>query len=137
MLFAAGYQGRKLAEFVNILQGAGITRVIDVRALPLSRARGFSKTPLRTALAEVGIDYVHVRKAGNPYRKLRHDVDRCLALYTDYVDSDPSILDELVESAEGHNAALLCVEADPACCHRTVLLEKVREIAPELCGGDL
>ena len=47
-------------------KAAGVERVIDVRALPLSRRPGFSKTPLRGALEEAGIEYVHLKALGTP-----------------------------------------------------------------------
>ena len=50
-LFTIGYEGRALDELIAILAANRIERVIDVRELPLSRRRGFSKTPLGTALA--------------------------------------------------------------------------------------
>ena len=50
-LFTIGYEGRALDELIAELQAHRIDRVIDVRELPLSRRRGFSKTPLREALA--------------------------------------------------------------------------------------
>src|SRR3954466_2864574 len=45
---------------------AGVERVIDVRALPLSRRPGFSKSPLRAALEQAGIEYVHLKALGTP-----------------------------------------------------------------------
>ena len=51
-LFTIGYEGTTMDEFITALQRAGVERVIDVRALPLSRRPGFSKTPLTGALAE-------------------------------------------------------------------------------------
>ena len=65
-IFTIGYEGVTQAEFLGALEGAGVERIIDVRALPLSRRPGFSKTPLRTALAEFGIDYVHLKALGTP-----------------------------------------------------------------------
>ena len=65
-IFTIGYEATTMAEFLAALTEAGVERVIDVRALPLSRRPGFSKTPLRAALAEVGIDYVHLRALGTP-----------------------------------------------------------------------
>ena len=65
-LFTIGYEGATMADFLAALGAAGVRRVIDVRALPLSRRSGFSKTPLKNALAEVGIDYVHLKALGTP-----------------------------------------------------------------------
>jgi uncharacterized protein (DUF488 family) len=121
-LFTIGYEGRDPAELVAILAGAGITRVIDVRALPLSRRPGFSKTPLQDALAAVGIDYVHLREAGNPHRKS----DDPLGGYRAYLADSPAVVAAVLDAAEGHKAALLCVEHDPSECHRSILAAAAR-----------
>src|SRR5262245_36925707 len=60
-LFTIGYEARTIEQFVVELRRKRISRVIDVRELPLSRRRGFSKTPLSSTLADAGIDYVHLR----------------------------------------------------------------------------
>ena len=57
---------RSQGDFLAALKRAGVARVIDIRALPLSRRPGFSKTPLRNALAEEGIGYVHLKALGTP-----------------------------------------------------------------------
>ncbi|MBA3393051.1 MAG: DUF488 domain-containing protein [Deltaproteobacteria bacterium] len=59
-----------------MLSAHRIDRVIDVRDLPLSRRRGFSKTPLATALTAHGIEYVHLRQAGNPFRREKDSIPR-------------------------------------------------------------
>ena len=123
-LFTIGYQGRTVSGLVRALVDAGVERVIDVRELPLSRKRGFSKTPLSAALAEVGIAYVHLRAAGNPYRHEAHDIERCLALYRAHLDRRPDVVDEIRQLATAAPAALLCAEADPSHCHRSVIARK-------------
>src|SRR5207237_10033602 len=65
-IFTIGYQGATVGEFLAALRQAGIEQVIDVRALPLSRRPGFSKSPLRAALEEAGINYVHLKALGTP-----------------------------------------------------------------------
>jgi len=60
-IFTIGYEGTTMDEFLAALKAAGVERLIDVRALPLSRRPGFSKSPLRAALEEVGIKYVHLK----------------------------------------------------------------------------
>ena len=59
-IFTIGYEGATQAELVAALQQAGVARVIDVRAVPLSRKPGFSKNVLAAGLKEAGIDYVHL-----------------------------------------------------------------------------
>ena len=105
--------------------------MIDVRALPLSRRPGFSKTPLRGALAEAGIDYVHLRALGTPpagreaARKGRHEeLER---IYAGQLELPEAIAQgaQMLDLASEKPSALLCFERDPAGCHRTLLLAAV------------
>jgi uncharacterized protein (DUF488 family) len=126
VLFTIGYEGRTVESFLEALGDAGVTRVIDVRELPLSRRKGFSKTKLGEALEETGIEYVHLRAAGNPYRDKKHDIDHCLALYRGYLDERPEVLDLLEAEMSEAQVALLCVEADHDSCHRSVLADRLK-----------
>lgn len=126
-LFTIGYEGRALDELIAALAAHRVDRVIDVRELPLSRRRGFSKTPLAAALAAAGIEYVHLRQAGNPYRRLKDTVDRgeLLARYRVHLRGARTVVPEVAEAVRGHRAALLCYEADPATCHRSLLAPRI------------
>jgi uncharacterized protein (DUF488 family) len=128
-LFTIGYEGKTLDQLVGELRRHRISRVIDVRALPLSRRKGFSKTPLGNALGAAGIEYLHVREAGNPYRHLRHDIDACLAAYADHLEHSPEVIVRLFEATQRRRAALLCVEAVADHCHRSVLARHVAALA--------
>ena len=65
-LTTIGYEGASLPAFLATLKDAGVTRLLDIRELPISRRKGFSKTPLSQALAGVGIEYQHERALGAP-----------------------------------------------------------------------
>lgn len=130
-IFTIGYEATTMAEFLSALQQAGIERVIDVRAVPNSRRPGFSKNPLKNALAEVGIDYVHLKALGTPAdgraaaRAGRHaDLER---IYAGQLDLPEAIVqsEQMRELADDKPSALLCFERDPAACHRTLLLDAV------------
>src|SRR5829696_3729509 len=129
-LFTIGYEGRALDELIAILASNYVDRVIDVRDLPLSRRRGFSKTPLGTALVEAGIEYVHMREAGNPYRKLKDSIPReqLLAKYHAHIEDTPMAVANVAEQARGRRVALLCYEADSAQCHRSLLAPRVAKL---------
>jgi uncharacterized protein (DUF488 family) len=122
-LFTIGYEGRALDELIAILCANKIDRVIDIRDLPLSRRRGFSKTPLGNALASAGIEYVHMREAGNPYRKLKDAMprDELLAKYKTHIAGARDAVKNVAGQARGHRTALLCYEAEPSQCHRSIL----------------
>jgi uncharacterized protein (DUF488 family) len=126
-LFTIGYEATTMGEFLDALKSAGVERVIDVRAVPNSRRPGFSKTPLRNALAEVGIDYVHLRALGTPAegreaaRKGRHeDLKRIYAAQLDLPEAMVAA-EQMKELAAEKPSALLCYERDPGGCHRTLL----------------
>ncbi|HVM22601.1 MAG TPA: DUF488 domain-containing protein [Sphingomicrobium sp.] len=130
-IFTIGYEGTTVGEFVAALQRDGVERVIDVRALPLSRRPGFSKTPLRSALADAGIDYVHLKALGTPAdgraaaRAGRHaDLER---IYSGQLELPEAIAQsaQMLALAEEKPSALLCMEREPAHCHRTLLLDAV------------
>jgi uncharacterized protein (DUF488 family) len=127
-IFTIGYEATTVPEFVAALRDAGVQRVIDVRAVPNSRRPGFSKTPLSNALAEAGIDYVHLRALGTPAdgraaaRAGRHEeLERIYAGQLEHPEAMVQTA-QMIELAKEKPSALLCYERDPAHCHRTLLL---------------
>ena len=134
-IFTIGYEGATVSEFRAALNEAAIERVIDVRALPLSRRPGFSKSPLRAALEEAGIEYVHLKALGTPAdgraaaRAGRHeDMAR---IYAGQLELPEAMAQgaQMIELARERPSALLCFEREPAHCHRSLLLEAV---APDI-----
>ncbi len=130
-VFTIGYEGATQADIAATLTAAGVERVIDVRAVPLSRKPGFSKNVLRAGLGEAGIDYVHLRGLGTPpegreaARRGHHaDLERIYAdqLATPEAMAEAAIMLDLAAEAP---SALLCFERDPAACHRSLLLAAV------------
>jgi uncharacterized protein (DUF488 family) len=61
-----GYEGSSLEDFISTLQKAGVDTLIDVRDVPISRKRGFSKSILREVLSPNDIAYVHLKGLGDP-----------------------------------------------------------------------
>ncbi len=126
-IFTIGYEGATQAELVAALRGAGVERVIDVRAVPLSRKPGFSKNVLAAGLREAGIDYVHLKALGTPAegreaaRKGRWDV--FARVYSAQLETPEAGAEaaRMIALAEEKPSALLCFERDPAHCHRTPL----------------
>jgi uncharacterized protein (DUF488 family) len=112
-----------------------------VRELPLSRRAGFSKTALSAALGEAGVAYEHVRALGNP-KPIREiwragEVDEGKRAYRAYLESDgAAAVDELADSLEP-GTCLLCLERDPADCHRTIVAAAVAARVPGLSVVEL
>lgn len=136
-LFTIGYEGREVADFVDGLRNARITRVVDVRELPLSRRRGFSKSKLADALERAGITYEHVRELGNP-KPLRDrfksgDVDGGARAYRAHLhNGSKAALLELAESIDDGRTCLLCVEHSHVDCHRSIIAGALAERLPRL-----
>lgn len=130
-LFTIGYEGATQGEFIAALQAAGVERVIDIRAVPLSRRPGFSKNVLAASLREAGIDYVGLKALGTPAegreaaRKGKHDVLQ--RVYAGQLELPEAMVQaaQMRELADEKPSALLCFERDPAGCHRTLLIKAV------------
>ena len=117
-------------EFIAALQKAGVERVIDVRALPLSRRPGFSKSTLAASLRAAGIDYVHLKALGTPKRgrdaAKKGDVATLREVYDDQLalPEAQAAAAQMRALAAEKPSALLCYERDPCHCHRTLLLQE-------------
>ena len=130
-IFTIGYEGATQPEFIAALKQAGVERVIDVRAVPLSRKPGFSKNILANGLREAGIDYVHLKALGTPpegreaARKGNHA--KLEAVYAGQLELPEAILQaaQMIDLAREKPSALLCFERDPGACHRTLLIAAV------------
>lgn len=98
-LATIGYEGVSLPAFLATLETAGVTLLLDVRELPISRRKGFSKTALSKALSRIGIEYQHERALGAP-RSVRHrlredgDLKRYFADFREYLSGQEALLDE-------------------------------------------
>lgn len=142
-VWTIGYETYRAEELVAELEAAGIERVIDVRFRPQSRRAGLSKARLGQRLAEQGIAYEHRRALGTPadlrwlYKNGR--VAEGEAGFRRHVESTAAgDLDALAgELTAAPRTALLCLEADPATCHRRVLTDALRERVPGLEVVDL
>jgi uncharacterized protein (DUF488 family) len=127
-IFTIGYEQTTMGEFLAALKGAGVERVIDVRAVPLSRRPGFSKNVLAASLREAGIEYVHLKNLGTP--KLGRDAAKKgdVATLERVYEGQLGLPEAQAEAAQMRDlaaekpSALLCYERDPAHCHRTLLL---------------
>ena len=127
-VYTIGYEATTMADFLAALRRAGVKRVIDVRALPLSRRPGFSKSILAATLKEAGIDYVHLKALGTPKpgrdAAKKGDVATLTAVYEGQLALPEAQAQaaRMRALAEEMPSALLCYERDPCHCHRTLLL---------------
>ena len=139
-IFTIGYEQATQAQVIGALKAAGVELVIDVRAVAASRRPGLSKSILASSLKEEGLDYQHLKALGTP--KAGRDAARAgrtaemHAIFEAHL-AEPEAAVALAQAAElaaGRPSALLCYEADPACCHRRILTER---LAPRFEAVDL
>lgn len=137
-LFTFGYEGLDITTYIARLKEFGIQTVIDVRALPLSRKKGFSKRAFDAALANVGIAYIHVPELGCPM-EIRHrfkydgDWDAYTESFIAYLRTQGTSVNKLAQTAKTTRACLVCFEADFNVCHRTYVARAARAVgAPKV-----
>jgi uncharacterized protein (DUF488 family) len=131
VIYTVGYEGTDIERFVATLKTVGVHCLADVRAVPISRKKGFSKKKLAARLEEEGIQYLHFKSLGDPKpgrdaaRAGQHDLFR--AIYGAHLDSDnaQASLRELTVVAGEMSTCLLCFERNPATCHRSVVAEEM------------
>lgn len=130
-LATIGYEDATPARLIATLCDAGVETVVDVRALANSRRLGFAKRALSAALAEAGIGYAHERALGTPpegraaAREGRPEaMRRVFAAHLAGVEAQAALA-ALSDRARRERLCLLCLEADPARCHRTLVAEAV------------
>ena len=142
-VWTIGYERLLPAELVAELQAARIERLIDVRFRPQSRRPGMSKTRLGELLADHGVVYESRKELGTPpdirflFKSGKHEEGA--PLFREHVERTAAHeLDDLAaELDRGPRTALLCLEADPATCHRRVLTDALQVRLPDLRVVDL
>ena len=142
-LFTIGYERLRPPELVNELRLAGVERLIDVRYRAQSRRPGMSKTRLSELLGDHGIVYEHRRALGTPpdirwFFKNKREAEGREQFRAHVEETATAELDALAaELDHAPPTALMCLEAEPAVCHRTVLAEQLRKRRPDLEVVDL
>ncbi len=131
-VFTIGYEGADLDTFLATLGLAGVEHLIDVRDVPISRKRGFSKAKLADALAIAGIHYTHLKALGDPKAgrdaMKRGDYSAFLTIYNQHLETDDAqqSLDVAAGIARNAVTVLLCYERNPKQCHRTIVAEQLQ-----------
>jgi uncharacterized protein (DUF488 family) len=134
-LFTVGHSNRSLANFLAILNAHRIDRILDVRRYPVSRKwPHFDAEPLAKALSEAGIAYTGLPELGGrrkPRPDSRHTAwrEESFRGYADFMETPEfetglaRVLERAREGGAEDRPALLCAEAVPWRCHRSLIAD--------------
>ncbi len=130
-----GYEGAEIHDFIATLLMHEVRTLIDVRELPLSRKKGFSKRALGEALDAVGIMYRHVKQLGDPkpgrVAARSGDMATFRQIFGKHMEQEPTkaALRDVVPAIMEGGACLLCFERCHQDCHRAIVADKLANIA--------
>ena len=130
-MFTIGHSTRPIADFIRILDHYQIRLLADIRALPGSKyAPQFNRESLEESLHQSGVEYVHLIKLGGR-RKVSPDSgnkgwrNNSFRGFADYMQTDEFAagLQELIKLSEEKRTAIMCAEAVPWRCHRSLVAD--------------
>ena len=127
-IYTIGYEGKTIDEFIKLLKYYNINSVVDVRELPLSRKKGFSKKSLSENLSKNNIEYIHMKNLGTP-KKLRDmlksnsiSFEEYAKQYREYINTNGiDSLKKLLHYGTIKSCVLLCYELNWKRCHRSII----------------
>ncbi len=131
-LYTIGHSTREIGEFISLLNSHEVTQLVDIRTIPKSRHNPqYGQSELRKSLEESGITYVYMKSLGglrSPATKEsvnRAWRNRSFRNYADYMQTDEfrQGVEELVELANKSTTAIMCAEAVPWRCHRSLVAD--------------
>lgn len=131
LLWTIGHSTRPIGEFLDLLKAHGIQRLADVRTIPRSRHHPqFNTEPLARSLAEAGLSYQHSAGLGGLRKPRRDSINRgwrneSFRGYADYMQTEEfgRALDELLAYPPDERTAIMCAEAMPWRCHRSLIAD--------------
>ena len=130
-IYSLGHSTRTLSQLIELLKASGVDQLVDVRSAPGSRRLPhFSRAALAEELPPRGIEYAHLPELGGRRKPSQNSTNtgwRNLSFrgYADYMASDAfgAGISRLLEMAESHTVAIMCAEAVPWRCHRSMIAD--------------
>ena len=140
-VFTIGHSTRPAEQFVALLDAHRVRMLVDVRTIPRSRHNPqFNSDALAATLKSAGIGYAHMRSLGGLRRPKPDSINagwrnESFRGYADYMQTPEfaAAVDELIEIGNAQSTAIMCAEAVPWRCHRSLIADAlvVRGIAAE------
>ena len=126
-----GHSNRTIEEFIGLLWQNGIACLLDIRTVPKSRHNPqFGQDELAASLLDAGIEYRYLKGLGGLRRPLKASPNAgwrntSFRGYADYMQTDEfaANVDAVIELAQTRPCALMCAEAVPWRCHRSLVAD--------------
>jgi uncharacterized protein (DUF488 family) len=145
-IFTVGHSTRAIEEFVELLRANGVELLIDIRTVPRSRRNPqFNREALPEPLARAEIGYLHMPELGglrHPRPDSRNGAWRNDSFrgYADYMQTPEfaAAIEKLMELGSGKQAAIMCAEAVPWRCHRSLVGDALMArgvVVEDIIGG--
>jgi Protein of unknown function, DUF488 len=130
-VFTVGHSTRPIGEFIELLHSHGVEQIIDIRTVPKSRHNPqFNGDALAASLQSAGISYVHLKELGGLRRARLDSVNlgwrnASFRGFADYMQTKEFAegIERAIRLAEGRPSALMCAEAVPWRCHRSLVAD--------------
>jgi len=128
-IYTIGHSTHPIEEFIELLETYGLTQLVDIRTVPGSRHNPqYGQAALETSLTDHGIKYVYMKQLGGLRKKTDSSVNLgwhnlSFRNYADYMQADEFAagIDELIALAKKAPTAIMCAEAVPWRCHRSLV----------------
>lgn len=129
VIYTIGHSTHPIEEFINILKHYGITMLVDIRTIPKSRYNPqFNQDSLSKSLEKAGIKYNRIEELGG-FRHAKADSintgwhNASFRGYADYMQTEQfrDGLDQLINYSKDNQIAIMCSEAVPWRCHRSLV----------------
>jgi len=130
-LFTVGHSTHPIDTFIELLRAHGVTQLVDIRTIPKSRHNPqFNQEALAASLGNYRIGYTHIKELGGLRRPLLDSLNTgwknaSFRGYADYMQTDPfkEALEKLIALSKDSPAAVMCAEALPWRCHRSLVAD--------------
>ena len=129
-MMTLGYEGLTQDSFFRVLRANYVQTIVDIRELPISRKRGFSKSSLADSARWNSMQYIHIGELGCP-KFIRHDFradkdwERYVRRFSAYLDTQDVAMMKLAQRVMQENCCLICFEANFRLCHRSIVSERL------------
>lgn len=130
-IYTIGHSTRDIEDFIGLLKSVGVNQLVDIRTIPRSRHNPqFAQEQLKSSLERAGIKYVYMKDLGGLRPAVKNSTNQAwrnksFRNYADYMQSEEfkRALGELMDISSNRTTAIMCAEAVPWRCHRSLVAD--------------